>query len=48
MDANPRPNSTEPVPTFSEWWAEFTLMRVGVRPSTLLRDKSVFNCHLKD
>jgi integrase len=33
-------------PTFREWWTEFTAMRVSVRPSTLRRDASIFNCHL--
>ncbi|MCP3934824.1 MAG: hypothetical protein GY708_05560 [Actinomycetia bacterium] len=32
---------------FREWWAEFILMRVGVRPSTRLRDESIFRCHLE-
>jgi len=44
MDAHSRPDQT---PTFRDWWAEFTLMRVGVRPSTLLRDQSIFRCHLE-
>ncbi len=50
MDGHARPDPlttpSEPVPTFREWWTEFTLMRVGVRPSTLRRDNSIYNCHL--
>jgi hypothetical protein len=35
------------VPSFRDWWAEFISTRVGVRPSTRLRDESIFRCHLE-
>lgn len=40
MDAHERP-------CFRDWWAEFTSMRVNVRPATLKRDDSMFRCHLE-
>ncbi len=47
MDASTRPGAPESVPSFRDWWAEFTSMRVGIRPSTRLRDESIFKCHLE-
>lgn len=40
MDAHERP-------CFRDWWAEFTSMRVNVRPATLTRDDSMFRCQLE-
>lgn len=34
-------------PTLRAWWPEFISMRVGVRPSTRLRDESIFRCHIE-
>lgn len=47
MDAPQRGPTPPPTPTFREWWAEFISTRVGVRPSTRLRDESIFRCHLE-
>lgn len=46
MDAHERGPTPPRTPTFPEWWAEFISTRVGVRPSTRLRDESTFRCHL--
>lgn len=47
MPANAPGDTPDPAPTFRVWWAEFISMRVGVRPSTRLRDESIFRCHLE-
>ena len=45
MDAHTR--GLPPASLFRQWWAEFITTRVGVRPSTRLRDESIFRCHLE-
>ncbi|MEZ5246295.1 MAG: tyrosine-type recombinase/integrase [Acidimicrobiales bacterium] len=47
MDAPSLGLPAEPAPSFRDWWAEFISTRVGVRPSTRLRDESIFRCHLE-